>query len=290
MDIPDTRPRQEYNDDIKVIEANIKDISSGTAPEELYAYTQTKLDKLASRFQYDDQLGIARYKLYELQALLYYFQKRDEDALAFMRQAIEVRGASYKRAEQLIEQIQSTPQRTTPTHEIQQLSEEKLTKEEKKKRLIGVDGWLAWYVVGLFIATIVTLVNLFSGGIGLSSSDVQSLNQYQPGLGYTLSTLTTFENVALVVDIALLIASIVLIFQRRKLAKVIAISCLAFGVIYTVTDYALVSSLFNSSGLAQYTQTELSQAASYAGRNVMGALIWIPYFIKSRRVRATLTR
>lgn len=107
MDKPPSKLRQEYIDEIKVIEANIKDIASGTAPQELIEYSQNKLDKLAERFQYDEELGTARYKLYDLQALLYYFQNRDDDALDFIQQAIETKGTSYKRAEQLIEQIKS---------------------------------------------------------------------------------------------------------------------------------------------------------------------------------------
>ena len=103
------KSRQEYTDEIKVIEANIKDIASGEAPQSLYEHSQNKLDKLAEHFQYNEQLGTARYKLYELQALLYYFQNRDDDALAFIQQAIDVKGSSYKRAEQLIEQLQAEP-------------------------------------------------------------------------------------------------------------------------------------------------------------------------------------
>lgn len=109
MDMTATKLREEYADEIKVIEANIKDIASGTAPPELYEYSQNKLDKLANRFQDNERLGTARYKLYELQALLYFFQNRDEDALVFIQQAVEMKGASYKRAEQLIEQIESAP-------------------------------------------------------------------------------------------------------------------------------------------------------------------------------------
>lgn len=109
MDISPTRLRQEYSDEIKVVEANIKDIASGTAPQELYEYSQKKLDSLAEKYQYNEQLGTARYKLYELQALLYYYQDKDDDALAFIQQAIETKGASYSRAERLLEQLQSTP-------------------------------------------------------------------------------------------------------------------------------------------------------------------------------------
>lgn len=289
MDMPPAKLRQEYTDEIKVIEANIKDIASGTAPQELYDYSQNKLDKLAERFQYDEHLGTAIYKLYELQALLYYFQNRDDDALAFIQQAIEVKGTSYKRAEQLIEQIQSSPATTLNQTEYTE-TEEHLTKEEKRKRLIGVEGWLAWYVVGLFIGTGITLYNFFSGGVGLASSDIDSLNQYKSGLGDTFHTLTTFENIALVIYVVLLVAAIILILRRSRYAKAVAIAGLAFGAVYAITDYAIASSLFDSSGLTQYVQTELSSAAGTAGRDALAALIWVPYFIRSKRVKATLIK
>jgi lipoprotein signal peptidase len=112
-----------------------------------------------------------------------------------------------------------------------------------------LDGWLAWFVVGLFFATGISVYNFFSGGVVLSSSEVDSLNQYQSGLGNTFSTLTTFENIALIIYIALLVVAIILILRRKKLARTIAIVGLAFGAIYAVTDYAIASSLFNSANL-----------------------------------------
>lgn len=288
MDLPLTKLRQEYTDEIKVIEANIKDIASGSAPRELYDYSQNKLDNLAKRFQYEEQLGAARYKLYELQALLYYFQNRDDEALAFIQQAVKVKGTSYKRAEQLIDQIESAP--AAPIQTESTAAEENLTKQEKRKKLIGVDGWLALYVLGLFIGTIITVYNFFDGGIGLSSSTIDTLNQYQSGLGDTFSTLTTFENMALVVYAALLISAIVLILRRKKVAKSIAIAGMIFGAVYSVVDYAVASSLFDSANLTQYVQSELNSAAGYAGRDIMVALIWIPYFLVSKRAKATLTK
>ncbi len=52
MELPLSKLREEYADEVKIIEANIKDIASGTAPQDLYGYSQDKLDKLAERFQY----------------------------------------------------------------------------------------------------------------------------------------------------------------------------------------------------------------------------------------------
>lgn len=108
MELPHSKKRQDYIDEIKVIEANIKDAADGEAPQELFDHAQKKLDKLAERFQDDKEIGSAKYKMYELQALLHYFQNNDEAALDFMHEAIKAKGGSYKRAEQLIEKIESS--------------------------------------------------------------------------------------------------------------------------------------------------------------------------------------
>lgn len=109
MKLSPEKEHQIFTDEVKVIEANLKDIANGNAPQELFEYSQNKINKLAERFEDNEKLGKARYKLYELQALLYYFQNRDDDALEFIEQAVETKGATYKRAEHLIETIKSEP-------------------------------------------------------------------------------------------------------------------------------------------------------------------------------------
>lgn len=108
MELPHSKQRQEYIDEIKVIEANIKDAADGDAPQEHFDHAQKKLDKLADRFQDDKEIGSAKYKMYELQALLHYFQNNDEAALDFIHEAVKAKGNSYKRAEQIIKKIESS--------------------------------------------------------------------------------------------------------------------------------------------------------------------------------------
>lgn len=283
MELPHSKLREEYTNEIKVIEANIKDIASGDAPQELYNYSQNKLDKLAERFQYYEKLGTARYKLYELQAILYYFQNKDNDALAFIKQAIKMKGESYKRAEQLINQINDTPKEPQASTK----SEKELTKAKKRKKLVGLDGWLAFFTLTLFISIVWSLFNLFKEGLGLSGSDISALNEYQPGLGDTFSTLTAFENVAVIVYIGLLIGSAILIFSRKKAAKTVAIAALSFGAIYAIADYAIVYNVLTGAGLS----TEyISDYSKDVGRSIFYALIWVPYLLVSKRVKATLTK
>jgi hypothetical protein len=285
MQLPHSKTRVAYIEQVKTIEADIKDATSSELNKSLLKQIQKQLGTLAEKYQYSEEIGTAKYKLYELQALVHYFNGDDDDALDFINQAVITRGHNYERAEKLRAKLVAKTVHPTET-----INSTNMTKQERRKRLIGLDGWLAWYVVGLFIGTSITIFNFFNGGVGMPSSNVDSLNQYRSGLGDTLHTLTTFENIAIIIYVVLLVSATVLILRRKRLAKAIAIAGMVFGAVYTMADYAVASSLLDSANLTQYVQSELGSAAGCAGRDLAVALIWIPYFLVSKRVRATLTK
>ncbi|MEO6761525.1 MAG: hypothetical protein ABI220_04085 [Candidatus Saccharimonadales bacterium] len=106
MELADTTVKQNYVKQIKALEASIEEATSGEVNQELLGEAQTRLDALAKRYQENEKIGSALYKLYELQAVVHYFNENDNEALDFIDHAIEVRGASYARAEKLKKLLQ----------------------------------------------------------------------------------------------------------------------------------------------------------------------------------------
>lgn len=108
MQLPHSQDKQKYIEQIKAIEANLKDATSGEIDKILLEKVQKQLDSLAEIYQFNEDIGASRYKLYELQALVHFFNGQDDDALDFINQAIETRGDNYARAEKLKQKLQGS--------------------------------------------------------------------------------------------------------------------------------------------------------------------------------------
>lgn len=101
MELAQSTIQQNYIRQIKILESKIKKASESELDFDLLDDAQKKLDALAMKYQNNTKISSAAYKLYELQATIYYFNGNDADALDFIDQAIETRGRSYPRAEKL---------------------------------------------------------------------------------------------------------------------------------------------------------------------------------------------
>lgn len=281
MQLPHSKARQNYIDQIKVVEANLKDATSGEKDKALLAQVQKRLDSLAEKYQYSEEIGTARYKLYELQALVHYFNGFDDDALDFINQAIELRGETYPKAEKLKKQLSLGDSYLSKT-----ANPDKMTKQQRRDQKIGLEGWLAFFVVGISISILYNVIQIFT--YPSAFSEVESVRSQAPGFVSAMTPALWFEVFQFAILAAIGIWLIVLLAQHKRLAKHVAVVFLVANIVLGIIDYAWASSIFSEYNLN--VDSEMSKQGGLIGRSIIASCIWIPYFFVSKRVKRTLTK
>ncbi len=271
MNLPKSKAKEAFANEIKIIETNLKAATGGEQDDHLLSLVQKRLDRLAEKYQYDDEVGEERYKLYELQALLHYFSGEDRDAFAFINTAIDTRGESYPRAEKLLAQLGSDDYDEVPS------DPKALSKQERRKRKIGLEGWLAFFCVGIGLATLTYLglgviytLNLVA--IESRMADDYAVSVMGPYYGFNIFFGFLLGGVG--------IWLLVLLAKWRKLARWVGIAFLAGTFVFAFIDYLWYEDLL----------TKLSGLEPNSTGSVGIAIIWIIYLCVSRRVKRTLVR
>jgi hypothetical protein len=156
-----------------------------------------------------------------------------------------------------------------------------LTKKSRKSPTVGIGGWLVLPVIGFFGTALLTGSNLVlalkdtEGLVAIYSGDIP---QYLPlRLPVLLSSVFGF----LVLASASL--SLFLIFSKRPQVRMVA--SLHYGVLAVAGLVELWANGVVRSIIPEYGKD--ASVASDALRGVLAAMIWIPYFQFSKRVRNT---
>ena len=155
--------------------------------------------------------------------------------------------------------------------------------EKKPKSLQGIRGWLVLPLLGLILSPFRIALSLYKDIWPLFSQGHWQIltsptsDAYHP-LWAPLIISELVGNVAIII-----VGLIALWFFLRKsrLAPRWVISWLALILLLVVADYALANQI--PAVAAQKDPETIKELA----RSVIGAAIWIPYFIVSKRVKAT---
>jgi hypothetical protein len=147
----------------------------------------------------------------------------------------------------------------------------------------GVGGWLIFPVIGLMMVLILlsyTLLTrywpIFRDGAWKELTTPRSATYH-----HLWGPLITFEIIGTLIIVALAMATLVLIFRKSKMTPALAIAFACTCAALPVLDHFFAELI---PAVAQ--QSDPADARELIGA-VVGAVIWISYFLVSRRVKAT---
>ncbi len=140
--------------------------------------------------------------------------------------------------------------------------------------LEGIGGWLILVALGLGIGPFVLLNGIYSDLRVFYGAQFQAGLAPYPGL----ATFILFEAVSNSVFLLALIALNILFYRKKKSFPGWMIAYLAFNCVVILVDH-LVSLRYNSHA-----------APNAAIRSVVGTLVWIPYYLRSERVKLTFVK
>lgn len=140
------------------------------------------------------------------------------------------------------------------------------------EKLVGIAGWLVFPAIGAALAPFVIAFQTFQ-----TASAFQYLGQVNGAMGAFI-VLEVIANVGL---LALACYLAYVFFKRKRNAPKVYITFLAVSLVLQVVDLAIASGVFHL--------TPDAGDSKALGRSLMGAIVWIPYMLISKRVKATFT-
>jgi hypothetical protein len=150
----------------------------------------------------------------------------------------------------------------------------------------GLGGWLILPAIGLFIAllgmiTYFNTVSVLISGEGVwSSLTTPGSEAYHP-LWAPVIVSEMVANICLVLfDVAL----IFLFFMKSHRFPVLMVTFIAANLLYVVGDLIVVGFI------PAVTTADHARAIGELARAIGGAIIWIPYFLVSKRVKNTFVK
>jgi len=147
---------------------------------------------------------------------------------------------------------------------------------------MSIGGWMILPAIGLVLSPILTLPEIISEDF-FGQANWDAFKLIYPDTTYLLWTLVSFELVYNILITIFNVLLIVLFFQRRtSLPKLISIYFLA-SFIFLLADSVFAAQLL----VVGEELPDYSTLWSDAGRSFIAALIWVPYFLTSERVKNT---
>ena len=154
----------------------------------------------------------------------------------------------------------------------------------EKNNLQGLGGWLILVIIGLVITPIRLSLFILSDFVPIFTDGTwQALTVVTSSSYHALwAQLIIFEMTGNLAIIILSLVTMYFMFRKSKRTPTVAITWYAVGFVFVVADFFLASMIPAIADMPTDFETvkEISRAS-------FGVLIWIPYFLFSKRVKAT---
>lgn len=265
MEINNSHQKQAFKIDIDhLLDEMQKSYNEGYIQQRTKEF-QTKLDRLAEKYQHDESLGKISYKLYEAQAYLHFFYGDYENALIFINRAVDIKGNEFSGSRSLKSTLnKKTSSMTT----------------EPNKPLTKITGWLALFVVGIGISV---LYNLYYFIL-----DLISLNHITPTISATFPNLRSSiitEQVAIFLLAVFGIIILYFIYKHSHLVKPLSIIFLVSSLLWFGYDLSLAQQMFANNAVALKAVSNVSPTDE--NRSIV-YIIWLIYAIFSKQIKRVL--
>jgi hypothetical protein len=157
---------------------------------------------------------------------------------------------------------------------------------EEMKSYEGIRGWLILPLIGLFIAPIRISLTIFKDLVPVFTEGYWNVittpgsNTYHP----LWAPLIIFECVGNIVFIIFSIVLLIFFFRKSRLLPKLMISYLILSLLFVVSDFFLADLIPAVADQRNYQDTK------EIARAVIGTIVWVPYFLVSKRVKQTFVR
>jgi hypothetical protein len=146
-----------------------------------------------------------------------------------------------------------------------------------------IGGWLILPAIGLVFTPVIFAIGVFTSIAPLLSNDVWHELTHPDGQYYhpRLGAIIAFELIGSVVMMIISTILAIFFFQKRRFVPLAMIAFYAVNLVFLIADYLLLQSI-----------PSIAQTLSFEGnrqliRAITTAMIWIPYFAISERVKGT---
>lgn len=153
-------------------------------------------------------------------------------------------------------------------------------------RVSGLGGWLILVQLGLFATIIIQVLNIFQNIIPIFTTETWNVLTSKSSINYDAFWGPTiiFEAIFNFVFLVFSLYCLVNMYQKKSILPTLMITFYSSNLFFVIVDYILIKQIhFADEFQYQGISNDIIRAA-------IACIIWIPYFIKSERVRNTFVK